>query len=128
MWKRLLALIGGISILAAFIMWFCPLTWYNNTPGVSKTGPINYHFVRDISLSYLVSGVALIWGARTYNKSVCIFGSLWLCLHALFHVWIWFHRGMSFDTIALTNLIGIQLPAVIAMISSLELSKSGEKP
>jgi hypothetical protein len=48
-----------------------------------------------------------------------------LVLHALFHVWIWVHRGLPADVIALTNLAGIQLPAWGALILAFRLNTKG---
>ena len=43
-------LVNGIAMIVA------PDVWYANTPGVSFTGPINIHFIRDIGLAFAASG------------------------------------------------------------------------
>jgi hypothetical protein len=59
------------------------------------------------------------------DRSAALCGAFWLVLHALFHVWIWVHRGLPADVIALTNLAGIQLPAWGALILAFRLNTKG---
>jgi hypothetical protein len=40
----------------------------------------------------------------------------------MFHIWIWVHRGLPVDFVALSNLVGIQFPAFIALWAALSLS------
>jgi hypothetical protein len=102
-------------------MWFGTAHWYDAVPGVSHTGPLNLHFAKDVGLAYLTSGAALIWSGAKQDPSAAFFGASWPFLHALFHVWIWLHRGMALDVIAATNLVGIQLPAYLGLYGALRL-------
>ncbi len=95
----------------AVAMFFVPKLWYQSTPGVPEMGPFNMHFVMDIGLVFFVSAVCLGYGALSKNQTAMICGALWPALHATFHIYIWFDRGMPFDLIAASNLFGIQLPA-----------------
>ena len=60
------------------------------------------------------------WGAGKRNVTAAVFGAAWPCFHALFHIWIWLGRGVPFDEIALVNLVGIQLPAWLALMAALQ--------
>lgn len=119
MHKWILTVIGAIYALNALVMWFLPVWWYTTVPGITMMGPFNLHFVRDIGLVYLVSGLGLIYGARA--PQVALFGSLWPALHAVFHAWIFVQRGMPMDLIAATNLVLIQFPAWLSLWSSVKL-------
>ena len=73
--------VNGIAMLAA------PANWYALTPGVSGTGPLNLHFVRDIGCAYLVSGTMFLWLWRNPNTwPAAMAGTLFLALHGLVHV------------------------------------------
>ncbi|MCD9147479.1 hypothetical protein [Pseudophaeobacter flagellatus] len=113
--------VGGLSVLTAAYIWIATQHWYHTIPGVAQTGPMNFHFAKDVGLAYLASGVALIWAGVKHDKSAGICGASWLVLHALFHIWIWFHRGTPADLVSLTNLIGIQMPAFAGFISAVNL-------
>lgn len=116
MWRIVLYLIAATYLGNALYMWFTPLRWYENTPGVSMMGPFNLHFVRDIAFVYLVSATAFAWGVKKHDRTALIFGATWPCLHALFHIWIWaMMRGFAFDIVSLVNLVGIQTPAWLAL-------------
>ncbi len=120
--KIVLVFVGLLSLVTAAYIWIATQHWYEAVPGVKSTGPLNMHFARDVALAYLASGAALIWAGARRDGSAAICGSAWLVLHALFHIWIWIHRGAPFDTVALTNLSGIQLPAFAALVAALRLS------
>lgn len=71
------------------VMLVSPVRWYFAVPGVTNTGPFNQHFIRDIGIIYLFLGAAFLVGAARAEFRVVLWGaaSLWLCCHALFHVW-----------------------------------------
>lgn len=128
MWKNTLIIVGVFSCGIAFHIWFATQHWYQTVPGVQGTGPLNYHFAKDVALAFLTSGGALIWAGIKVDKSAAVCGSAWLVFHALFHIWIWMHRGTPVDLIALTNLTGIQLPAVAALYAAINLKKEEAQP
>lgn len=113
--NTVLIAVGGLSVGTAAYIWTATNHWYNSVPGVSLTGPLNFHFARDVALAYLASGAALIWAGVKHDRSAGVCGASWLVLHAVFHIWIWIHRGSPMDVVALTNLTGIQVPAFLAM-------------
>lgn len=114
-------LISAVAILhctTAGFMWIDPQHWYHLVPGVAMMGPFNSHFVRDIALIFGLSGAALLFGLWRRNRTALLFGATWPVLHALFHVWIWVTRGAPADIVALTNLLGIQLPAWLVLAAA----------
>lgn len=82
--RLLLAIIlaaNGVIALA----W--PDAWYLLIPGVTDTGPLNPHFVRDIGAAYLVAGLAFAWLRRDFHAwPAALAGSAFLAVHALVHV------------------------------------------
>lgn len=113
--------VGGVSLGTGAYIWGATQHWYDNVPGVAQTGPLNLHFAKDVALAYLAGGTALLWAGLNYDRSAGIFGALWFVLHALLHIWIWVHRGGPIDLTALTNLIGIQIPAFLALYAAIKL-------
>lgn len=121
MWKSLLLVIAGLNAFVALFMWFAPQLWYDITPGVAMMGPFNLHFIRDVSLAYATSTVALAWGAMQRQRNLALVGAFWPCAHACFHLWIWFARGLPLDLVAAVNLMGIQPLAWLALLGALKL-------
>jgi hypothetical protein len=121
MTHSLLIGVGGLAVATASYIWVGTAHWYDMVPGVRQTGPLNLHFARDVGLAYFASGVAMIWGGAKQDPSAALCGAAWPVLHALFHVWIWLHRGLALDAIAATNLAGIQLPAYLGLYGALRL-------
>lgn len=120
--QLILILVGAIYALNALVMWFAPMWWYETVPGITMMGPFNLHFVRDIGLVYLVSGLGLIVGAR--QPAVALFACAWPGLHAVYHFAIFVARGMPVDAVSATNLILIQLPAWITLWAAWQLHRS----
>ena len=121
MQKIVLTAVGGYALINAGYIWAATQHWYDTVPGVAATGPLNSHFALDVGLAFLASGLALIWSAAKSDTTAAVVGVGWLVFHALFHLWIWLHRGMPADLVALTNLSGIQLPAWLAAWATLKL-------
>ncbi|KPD10485.1 MULTISPECIES: hypothetical protein [Rhodobacterales] len=119
--KTVLIAVGGLSLVTAAYIWTATNHWYDSIPGVSLTGPLNFHFAKDVALAYLASGAALVWAGVKHDRSAGLCGALWLVFHAVFHIWIWIHRGSPMDVVALTNLTGIQLPAFLAMWAAISV-------
>ncbi|MCR9080230.1 MAG: hypothetical protein NXH78_14130 [Hyphomonadaceae bacterium] len=121
MLKLALYVVAGLYLSTGIYMFVAPQAFYDGTPGVAMMGPFNTHFIRDAGLAFLVSGGGLLWGGLNRNHAVAVFGAIWPCLHALFHVWIWVARGVPFDLVALVNWGGIQLPAWLALVAAWKL-------
>ena len=121
-----LIIVAVVYVFLGAYMWFAPLRWYENTPGVAMMGPYNAHFVRDVAIAFFVSGAALGWAWWKHDKTAGVIGAACVCLHALFHIWIWiFMRGFAFDQVTLVNLLGIQAPAWIALAAALKIEGRG---
>lgn len=120
--KLILYVVAGLYLSTAVYMFVAPQAFYDGTPGVAMMGPFNVHFIRDAGLAFLTSGAALVWGGLKNNRPLAIFGAMWPCLHALFHVWIWLARGLPFDQVALVNLVGIQVPAWLALMAAYRIA------
>ena len=118
--KIVLFAVAALYLGTAVYMFVAPQAFYDGTPGVAMMGPFNVHFIRDAGLAFLTSGGALLWGGLKANRTLAVFGAMWPCLHAVFHVWIWLARGVPMDQVALVNLVGIQLPAWLALTAALK--------
>lgn len=77
----LLLALNGVFMLTA------PGDWYQAVPGVTETGPLNPHFVRDIGAAYLAAGAGLAWfAALPAARPAALLAALFLALHALVHL------------------------------------------
>lgn len=87
---QLLLLIAAVTCIAngAFML-AKPLDWYVFVPTVVTTGPPNAHFIRDIGLAYLGSGLILLYAAANPIRHwrAAVVGGLWLTLHGLLHIY-----------------------------------------
>ena len=86
----------GVALSLAFaagangaFMLISPDGWYWAVPGVTTTGPFNQHFLRDIGLIFLLLSLALMIGVfrKTVRTLLWTATAMWLCGHALFHLW-----------------------------------------
>ena len=88
--RKILALIIGLGA-AANGLWMIlgPYHWYAWVPGVSATGPINIHFIRDIGCAYLVTAISVFWLMLSPQRGgpAAFVAALFLILHAGIHVW-----------------------------------------
>lgn len=87
---QLLLLIAAIfSIANGAFMLARPLDWYVFVPTVITTGPPNAHFIRDIGLAYLGSGLILLYAAihPPLRWRAALVGGLWLTLHGALHIY-----------------------------------------
>ncbi|NIJ35514.1 hypothetical protein FHR22_000163 [Sphingopyxis panaciterrae] len=87
---QLLLLIAAVTTIAngAFML-VKPLDWYVFVPTVVTTGPPNAHFIRDIGLAYLGSGLILSYAAANPARHwrAAVVGGLWLTFHGLLHIY-----------------------------------------
>jgi hypothetical protein len=110
--ERIGFFLGTALVVNGVWMLLVPSTWYQAVPGVSETGPMNFHFVRDIGCGYVASGLGLIMGRG--RASSALFAAVFLGLHACVHVadtlsgaeppW-----GLARDA------FGVGLPALLAL-------------
>ncbi len=113
---------AGLSyIFNALVMWFAPQFWYDTVPGITEMGLYHKHLIRDVGLAYGVMGAGLLWAAR--NPAIAVFACIWPALHALYHIAIFFDRGMPLDQIFAANLSFIQVPAWASLWAAWRLMK-----
>lgn len=93
-----------------------PAAWYHAVPGVIYTGPLNFHFVRDIGCAYLVAAGGLAWRAwRPATGAPAAFaGAAFLLLHAGVHVGETLAGLCGWSTL-LGDVPGVVLPALAAL-------------
>ena len=87
---QLLLLIAAVTTIAnGIFMLVKPLDWYVFVPTVVTTGPPNAHFIRDIGLAYIGSGLILLYAAAdpVYRWRAAGVGGLWLTFHGLLHIY-----------------------------------------
>jgi len=108
-----LMLVNGIAMLAN------PLAWYGRVPGVVQTGPFNQHFIRDIGLIYVMTGIGFALGAVIARQRLLLWSAatVFLTGHALFHFWEVAVGICSADAIP-RDFIGVTLPALIGLLLS----------
>ena len=88
MQRALAGLLGAMQIAVGLVLLAAPLAFYELVPGVTETGPINPHFMRDVGCAFLVAGLAFAWLARDARAwPAALAGALFLTLHGLVHVW-----------------------------------------
>ena len=124
MLRQLLILIALLNLLTGLTIFFAPQFFYDTVPGVSMMGPFNLHFIRDAGLAYFGGGALLLVGWRRREYAFALGGACWPALHALFHLQMWLARGAPADLVAVTNLVGIQIPAWAAVLAAWALWRS----
>jgi uncharacterized protein YjeT (DUF2065 family) len=83
----LLYALGLLLALNGAFMLAAPAAWYQAVPGVTETGPLNPHFVRDIGAAYLATGAALAWyAAKAQARPAALIAAVFLSLHAFIHL------------------------------------------
>lgn len=111
----MLAGLGAGFIANGLMMLFASQAWYDLVPGVSDTGPMNFHFVRDIGCAYLTSGISLLWLLRDGAVWPAAFAAgIFLALHALLHVWDTLAGRVTLPHLA-SDAVLVMLPAVIVL-------------
>ena len=118
---NILAVFFGLTALYLF---FFPVVFYENTPGLAAMGPYNLHFIRDVSFAFFVSGAALGYGVRVGLRELAMFGAAWPLLHAFFHLYIWAHRGFPFDVVWASDLTLVVIPGIAAFALAAKITKS----
>jgi hypothetical protein len=114
----LLWIATGIYVFAA------PRAFYDATPGLSMMGPYSVHFIRDVGLAFLASGLTTLIGTLRRNSLSALLGTTWPGLHALFHIQIWMHRGFPFDSILAFDVAAVISPAGLAVVLAWRLNRS----
>ena len=87
---QFLLFVAAVTTIAnGFFMLIRPLDWYVFVPTIVTTGPPNAHFIRDIGLAYLGSGLILLYAAArpAFRWRAAVVGGLWLALHGALHIY-----------------------------------------
>lgn len=117
------ALLGLGAFANGLWMLLQPDHWYAWIPGVTDTGPLNTHLVRDFGACYLLVG-ALVLAASArgqLTRATHLWVTLFFSLHAAIHVWELSvgkmgreHWGVDFP--------GVFLPVLILLVLSLPIA------
>ena len=114
--RTLAGALGFGLTVNALIMFVDPTLWYHHLPGVSASGPLNLHFVRDIGCADLVAGGVFL--ARAFSPSLARSGLMtaagFLCLHAGVHVWELVGARHDVGHHLARDLVPVYLPAALA--------------
>lgn len=87
---QFLLLVAAVTTIAnGLFMLAKPLDWYVFIPTVVTTGPPNAHFIRDIGLAYLGSGLILLYATANPIRRwrAALVGGIWLALHGALHIY-----------------------------------------
>ena len=127
--RGLLAVLGLIHLATGVFMIGDPEGWYWATPGVSRTGPMNHHFIVDIGLAFLASGAGMAMSLRTGRTAaaLALAGAVWPALHALFHISEWLASGFPRDPlVALVETLGVVFVSFLGLaLAFLRARKEG---
>jgi hypothetical protein len=93
-----------------------PEIWYYAIPGVTGTGPLNLHFIRDIGCAYLGAAAGLLWMASRPREfwPAALAGGAFLTLHAFVHLWDAV-AGRESSRQLLLDLPGVVLPVCLVL-------------
>ena len=109
----LAAMLAGNGVF----MFVDPQAWYDMVPGVPDTGPINFHFVRDIGIAYMTAGLALVWSELGAGWRASALAAVFIGGHSLLHVGETM-LGHHHDVI-LNEIAAVHLPAVLMIVVSI---------
>jgi hypothetical protein len=106
--------------LNGLFMLVAPQAWYDFVPGVTDTGFYNQHFIRDIGLIQLFLGIAFGVGMFRPERRIGLWAAatLWLCAHALFHLWE-VAVGICSPSVLLRDFPAVSLPAIVGAMLTL---------
>lgn len=87
--QALIAMVAVFSVIFGSFMLINPDGWYEILPTLVLTGPPNQHFIRDIGLAYVISGLTLGYAVPYPHGrwQAAWAGNLWLTAHGVFHIW-----------------------------------------
>jgi uncharacterized protein YjeT (DUF2065 family) len=101
--------VNGLAMLAA------PAVWYAAVPGVSETGALNHHFIRDLGAVCIVAGLTMPWFALdAAARPAAQAGAAFLVMHAIVHLWD-AAVGREHVHALLVEIPTVFLPAILAV-------------
>ena len=113
-----LAILLGIALFVnGLLMLRDPLWWYGAVPTVPTTGPFNQHFVRDIGLMYVLTGVGFVVGALRPALQLPLWGAAtaFHAMHGGLHVWETLVGICAPSTLA-QDVPAVMTPAVLGIV------------
>jgi hypothetical protein len=104
--------LGVLFAINGLVMLVDSAGWFARLPGGNANDPLNAHFVQDVGVAYLVSGVGLLaLASRTCLWPAAAAGALFQLGHAGLHL-AGILRGHS--PVVVFELLTVVLPAVVA--------------
>lgn len=117
--RALLLLLGLFHAANGLAMLISPASWALSVVHDPSPSHLEFHFIADIGMAFLASGVALIWSARRGQAYApwAIAGAAWPALHALIHVREWTMVGLPATTADILNEgIGVILAGAVGVL------------
>lgn len=111
-------IMGVLALANGVYMINQPEHWYYNLPGkIPDMGAYNGHFIRDIGLAYMISGIGFLWSIPYVAKCriVHIGNTLFVTGHAALHVVDIASERLPMDHI-LHDAPGVLIPGVIMLV------------
>ena len=98
--RALLLVLGVFHAANGLVMLALPSHWAAGVVHNPSPNHLEFHFIADIGMAFLASGVALAWSARRGRSFApwAIAGAAWPALHALIHVREWTMMAMPATT------------------------------
>ena len=114
--RSIVAWILGVALTVnGLVMLLATAVLVRGVPGVSETGALNHHFIRDLGAVYIVAGVALPWFALdTAASPAAQAGAAFLVMHAVVHLWD-AAAGREHVHTLLVEVPDVFLPAILAV-------------
>jgi len=127
---RLLLLVLGLFHLGnALWMLAFPGQWAANVVHLPAPVHIELHFIADIGMAFLASGLALLWSARrgAAYAPCAIAGAAWPALHGFVHLREWLMDGVPAATGDILNEgIGVMLAGAAGAVLAWLRIRTGE--
>ena len=116
--KSLTALLALLYLGNGSHMLWDPAGWYDGIPGITASGPMNAHFIRDIGFIYALSGVAYFAALWRWPRRAAwlALGAAWPTLHALFHLAEWATHGLPPGAALAAEGLGVVAPAAVGIV------------
>jgi len=101
-------------------MLVAPERWFARVPGVTDTGPLNPHLVRDFGACYLLVGAIVVVGLARgrLTRAVHVWITLFFALHAGIHTGEILAGHASYDHWVI-DFPGVFLPVLLLLVLSL---------
>lgn len=98
--RALLLVLGLFHAANGLVMLAMPSLWAATVVHEASPSHLEFHFIADIGMAFLASGVALGWSARRGPSFApwAIAGATWPALHALIHLREWAVMGLPATT------------------------------